>query len=373
MLHLTEDMIFKVDLNGKFLFVNDAMVNKLGYSREKLFEKSGLEIIHPEDHPAINLLLLDPVKFQAMRHFEFRFVKKSGGLIWVQTNTTIETNHDGVPIGIIGVARDISEDKQIKEELQKQRDEAQQYLDLAGVIFVALDTSGLVTLINKKGCEVLGYPEEEILGRNWFENFIPKNIRKELIPISKQLLTGEIEPVEYIENPILTKIGQERLIAWHNTFLKDSSGKIMATLSSGDDITDQKRMEKALIESEKRYRSLFANTALAIGISDRNGNILQWNEAMQQMFGWTDFTSGNVQDYYVNLDQRREIFKELKNSGRVENFEVQMKNRQGNPFWVSVSLQPITYEEKEAFLATHIDITARKKMETALVDSEKRY
>ncbi|MBW2428626.1 MAG: PAS domain S-box protein [Deltaproteobacteria bacterium] len=62
-------------------------------------------------------------------------------------------------------------------------------------------------------------------------------------------MAGEIEPIEYYENPVLTKIGEERIIAWHNTILKDDEGRISGTLSSGEDITEQKRTEVALQEA----------------------------------------------------------------------------------------------------------------------------
>ncbi len=366
-------MIFKVDLSGKFLFVNDSMVNILGYTREELLGRTGIELLHPEDHPGIKSFLLDPKQLKDIRQFEKRFMLKSGGLIWVQINLSFETNEKGENVAIIGVARDITQEKQNKEVLQKQRDEAQQYLDLAGVIFVAVDASGLVTLINKKGCEVLGYPEEEILGKNWFENFIPENIREEIIPVSKQLLRGEIEPVEYFENPILTKDGKERLIAWHNTLIKDEFGKIIGHLSSGEDITEKKKLEIALVESEKRYRSFFTNTALGIVITEKNGNILQWNDALLKMFGLTHFEGGFTQEFYVNLEDRRKMLEALKKKGKLVNYEIQYKDHQGKPFWAALSIDSIKYGDKEAFQSTLIDITEKKEMESALIESEKLY
>ncbi|MHA1674764.1 MAG: PAS domain S-box protein [Promethearchaeota archaeon] len=372
-LHLAEDMIFKVDLSGRFFFVNDSMVNILGYNREELIGRTGIELIHPEDRPGIKSFLLNPKQLKEIHQFEKRFLLKSGGFIWVQINLTFETNEKGEDVGIIGVARDITEEKQIKEGLQKQRDEAQQYLDLAGVIFVATDASGLVTLINRKGCEVLGYPEEEILGRNWFENFVPENIREVIISVSKQLLRGEIEPAEYFENPILTKDGKERLIAWHNTLIKDEFGKIIGHLSSGEDITEKKKLELALIESEKRYRSFFTNTALGIVIMEKSGKILQWNDALLKMFGIEHFTGGFTLDSYVNLDDRRKMLETLKEKGKLVNYEIQYKKHQGKPFWAALSVDSIKFDEKEFFQSTLIDITEKKEMETALIESEKRY
>jgi PAS domain S-box-containing protein len=156
---------------------------------------------------------------------------------------------------------DILEERveQRTDELVKERDRASQFLGIAGVMFVAINASGEVTLINEKGCEVLGYSEGEILGKNWFENFLPERIRAEILPLSKQLLSGKLELIKYHENPVLTKSGEERLIAWHNSLIKDKLGNVTGHLSSGEDITERRRSEEAIVESEEKFSSLFKN------------------------------------------------------------------------------------------------------------------
>jgi len=144
----------------------------------------------------------------------------------------------------ISNARNYEELEETRDKLRQERDKAQMYLDIAGVIFVALNREGEVILINRKGCEVLGYDEGEIFGKNWFEHFIPQSVREEVGPLAQKLLSGEEETAKYSENPILTKDGKERIIAWHNTILKDEQGNIIGHLSSGDDITERKLQEE---------------------------------------------------------------------------------------------------------------------------------
>ncbi|MCK5707158.1 MAG: PAS domain S-box protein [Candidatus Aureabacteria bacterium] len=165
---------------------------------------------------------------------------------------------------------DITKIKKIEKKLCEERDKAKRYLDLSGVMFVAIDKNACVTMINKKGCEILGYKEKVIIGKNWFENFVPERIKEEIVQISKALLAGHIEPVEYFENPVLTSKGEERLIAWRNTILKDDKGNITGHISSGEDVTDKKRMEDELIK-EKRLESV---GLLAGGIAHDFNNLL---------------------------------------------------------------------------------------------------
>ncbi|MCK5646785.1 MAG: PAS domain S-box protein, partial [Anaerolineales bacterium] len=143
------------------------------------------------------------------------------------------------------VARAINH-KRGQAALQEEKDRAQRYLDIAGIMFVALDEQGIVTLINHKGCEMLGYEEEEIIGKNWFDNFLPIWIQGEVINTYSKLMSGDIETVEYYENPILTNDREERIIAWHNSVLTDEDGNNIGTLSSGEDITERKEAERKL-------------------------------------------------------------------------------------------------------------------------------
>lgn len=145
--------------------------------------------------------------------------------------------------GITVYARDVTARKRVEEELRRERDRAQQYLDVVGVIVVAIGSDERVQLINRKGCEVLGYAEQEVVGRNWFEGFVPEAIREQVRSAFVKLMAGEVGDVEYYENPIVTKSGEERLISWHNAVLRDEAGRVTGTLSSGEDITERRRAE----------------------------------------------------------------------------------------------------------------------------------
>lgn len=133
----------------------------------------------------------------------------------------------------------ISEDR-----LREERDRAQNYLDIAGVIFLVVGADEKVRLINKKGCEILGYAEREILGKNWFDHFLPAKIKDDMHRAFLKILSGEYEPYGYLENVILDREGKEKFIAWQSVPLRDKTGKISGILSSGLDVTELKKKER---------------------------------------------------------------------------------------------------------------------------------
>jgi PAS domain S-box-containing protein/putative nucleotidyltransferase with HDIG domain len=142
-----------------------------------------------------------------------------------------------------GIFRDVSQRMAAEKALEREKARAEQYLDVAGVIIVVIDADERVSLINKKGREILGYEEEEIIGKNFFEKFIPERTRAEARSIFARLLSGQNGSLEYFEFPVLTRSGGERTLAWYNTLVRDEQGRITGSMSSGEDITARKMAE----------------------------------------------------------------------------------------------------------------------------------
>ncbi len=123
--------------------------------------------------------------------------------------------------------------------------EARRYLDLAGVVFLALDDEGRVERINRRGCEILAAPEHEIVGQDWFATFIPERERDKVRGWYDDLMAGRIELCEHGKNAVVSATGEERLVEWSNALLRDRDGRITGTLSSGLDITERDRSERS--------------------------------------------------------------------------------------------------------------------------------
>ena len=251
------DIIFRYVLSPvpKLEYINPAVEMISGYTTEECYADPllMLNMAHPEDAYLMAELMqsLGPLDKPVI----MRWIGKDGVVRWMESRIVPVYDESKQLVAVEGLTRDITERKLAEGELRKEKERAQGYLDIAGVLFIALDAQGRVTLANRRACELLGLPEEEVLGKNWFDNFLPPALRQTVKDVYNQLIAGEIEAVEYFENPIVTVNGEERLIAWHNTLLFDAEGKIIGTLSSGEDITERKQVEE---EIQQKNKSLVA-------------------------------------------------------------------------------------------------------------------
>jgi PAS domain S-box-containing protein len=177
--------------------------------------------------------------------------------------------------------------QQTERSLQLEKDTAQRYLDVAGVMLLIIGADQKVTLINRKGSELLGYTEEEIIGRNWFDVFVPPGNRDSLRQSFERMIAGKEELPEYIQNPVVTSAGEERLIAWHNTVLFDEAGNITATLSSGEDITTRQRAVEQLRQREEQLRLTLEHAPIGILTAGLDGRLLSVNPTLCDILGYT--------------------------------------------------------------------------------------
>jgi diguanylate cyclase (GGDEF)-like protein/PAS domain S-box-containing protein len=138
------------------------------------------------------------------------------------------------------------ESRRVEAMLRAERDRAQRYLDVAACIICVADADGRIELVNRKGCDIIGRSEEELLGLDWIDVAVAPAHRSAAREVYGRLVSGELEANDQFETAVTAGNGESRVIAWHTTLLRDAEGRIVGTLAAGDDVTERRRSEQQI-------------------------------------------------------------------------------------------------------------------------------
>jgi PAS domain S-box-containing protein len=263
--------------------------------------------------------------------------------------------------------------QQTEQALKNERNRAQRYLDVAGAIILVIGADQRIRLINRKGCDLLGKQEQELIGRNWFDTVIPEGIREQVRGLFDKLVSQEQALPEYYHNPVLTSSGEERLIAWHNTLLYDDEGNVTATLSSGEDITVQQRAEEQLRQREEQLRLTLENAPIGILTTDLAGELLTVNPTLCTVLGYSpdELTDMNIKDI-THPDDWAETTKNFQQliQGDIKSYEMKKRYIRHDGAVITgrarAGLVRDAHNEPLMVVGEIADITQRERAETLL-------
>jgi PAS domain S-box-containing protein len=370
----TKETIFTISMDGKIQTCNLAALEMLGYRESQVVGQS-TEKFFPSEESFLEFgKRLEPALKESGYFSGELELKRANGEIFPAEFMVNALRRGEQELGVVAVARDITQRKRAEKilinahnelerlvrirtaelaetnrQVEEERDRSQNYLDVAGVMLVSINARREVTLINKMGCEVLGYNEREIVGKDWFNVFLPESVRSQVEDVFAKLMSGKAKPVEYYENPVLTRSGQEKMIAWHNVVLRDKNGQIYATLSSGEDITDKVRLEQQVRQSEKLAAVGQLTTGLAHEIGTPLNIIMGRAEFMLRRMSAEDPLRQNLESIIAQIERITKIVQQLLSFSRPKPLQVE-------PVQLIYLLQGIL-----SFLEYHIqqqDITA---------------
>jgi len=366
------DGIFTLDKNGRFLTANATFCKMLGYTLEELYKLNILDT-YLKKEKSIGRRRLKEIRKEKILKYE-RMLRRKNGTTFFAEVTAIKLKNNTLQ----GIIRDITIRKLAEEKLKIEKDKAQKYLDIANVMLIALDHRGNVSLINKKGCKILGYRENEILNKNWLSTFIPKKYRAGVNDVFHKILAGKIKTIKNFENPILTKNGQERIITWSNSILKNEKGKIIGILSSGEDVTKNKLAEKKLKESEERLRTIFEkNTDAILSVNPRTRRYSFGNKKAVEMLGYSkkEFKNLKIDKLHLkeDLPQVLEQFKKISNGEIALAKNVRIKRKDGSVFYADINGFPFIFSGKKFVIGFFRDVTKHKLIQEKLIESEEKF
>ena len=253
------DVYYRADLKGNATLVSPSSVELLGYDNiEEVIGKNIAKDFYylPEDRETF---LRELQQHGKVINYEVILKRKDGSPIIVETNTHFVYDEKGEPIGVEGIFREITERKKAEETLKRERDFISAVIDTAGALVVVLDPQGRIVRFNRACEQTTGYSFDEARNQYFWDMFlIPEEVKQVKAAFDK--LRAGLFPNE-ATNYGVTKDGSRRLIAWSNTALFGDDGSVEYIIGTGIDITERRRAEQALRESEEAKRIQAAKMA----------------------------------------------------------------------------------------------------------------
>lgn len=371
------------DPQGKYSvpFCSPALERQYGIKAEQVTRDAGpvMDTVLPEDRAKIISALEKSAKDLKPTNVEFRVRDRLGGVRWLLSKSTPEKLPSGKVIWH-GYHTDITELKDAELALNQEKAKAESYLNVAQVVMLFMDRRGKIRLLNRKGYQLLGYEEGELLGKDWFKTCLPTPESKKLLVMYKRMLSGSAKPLPQLENHVLTKDGKLRSMLWYNTPINDSAGKVIGVLCSGEDVTSRRQIEEALRKSEDEFRRLYQMTPAMLHSIDGQGRLVSVSDYWLDKMGYTrEEVLGKRSTDFLTKESKRYAEKEVLpiffKSGTCINVPYRLVKKNGEI--IDVLLSATSEKDENGLvvrsLAVMQDVTEKNKAENALRESEKNF
>lgn len=369
----------------EFLPNGQKRLNYIGKQIERIFGvtlkeykqkgKKLWSLCHPDDKSKISQATALVKKTKQPQEIVYRFLhRKKKQYIWVEERIIPQIDDKGNYTGNFGLIKDVTTQVNYEQRLKEEKLMAQNYLDVANVVLVVINRDQTVALINKVGCQLLGYKEKEIIGKNWFDHFIPKNESEKTRAAFEKAVHGKLVKDQFRESQIISKKGERRTMSWKSSLIYNEKGVITSILSSGEDITERIIAETALKDSEKRFRILSNATFEGIVFTE-NERIIDANDQFTKLFGYKDpkalIGKNFITDFFVpnQWSMVRQNMQKIKSSP----FEGNIVTKSGLPLTVEAKGQWIPYFGRKIRATVIYDVTDRQQYQKKLEQSRQNY
>ena len=368
-----QDAYFQSDLSGNFTLISPSVLKMHGYHSidELLGQPAETLYFDPKErHSVISILRTEG----QIKDYVTQNRTKDGTAFWVSLNIQWLWGEDGQIIGTEGVVRDITDRINSERALKESEERFQLLFNKAPLGYQSLDFDGYFLEVNQQWLDTLGFTRDEVIGK-WFGDFLAPDYQegfRKRFPLFKA--QGHI----HSEFEMVHKNGTKLFIAFDGRIGYDLNGGFKQTHCILKDVTEQKKAEKALRESEEKYRSMVDLLPDAV-IIHQGGKFVFANAAALKIAGADSFDQLIERPLmeYVHPDFRNgsiERIKQIYSTGQTSTFsEEKFVTLKDEIIDVEVIGIPVIYMGKSAIQAIIRDITNRKKTEQALQKSEAQF
>jgi PAS domain S-box-containing protein len=366
-----------VGTDGQFLQVNPALCRLVGYSEQELLATNFQAITHPDDLDTdlgfVRQMLAGKIHTYQM---EKRYLHKEGHIVWILLTVSLVRNQSGQPLYFISQIQDITERKQVQEELRESKARLQAILDHSPNLIFLKDTEGRYLLVNRQFERVCHLTSKDIVGKTDDQIFPAEQAAAYQANDRKVVLAGC--PLQF-EEVALHDDGPHTSIVFKFP-LRTGDGHPYAIGGITTDITERKRVEEELRASEGRLRAFMDHSPAAVFIKDQEGRYVYINRKIERRFDttaaeWIGKTDWELWPKEVAEQLRANdvaILSQRPSSAPLEFVERVPDHTGSSTYWLSFKF-PLFNRSGPNFLAgIAMDITEPKRTEEALRVSEQR-
>jgi PAS domain S-box-containing protein len=361
-----------VSPQGQYLKVNPKFCEIMGYLGQELCSKNIMDITHPADQQA-SLDFLAKMQSREIEtcEMEKRHIHKDGHVLWINLTASSVVASTGEVLYYVAQMQDITERKRVEQALRDSEENFRRAFEDAsmGVAIVSLD--GYFLKVNPKLCSITGYSQEELLAKNFHSITYPDDWDVDF-QHWKQIVSGELSTCEY-EKRYVHKNGRVVWILLTGSGVRDAQGYLLYYVMQMQDITERKRVEQALRDSEERFRSAFDYASIGKALVSPEGRWLKVNRMISKITGYSEEELLNMT--FQSITHPDDLGIDLKFMDYVLNREIetyQLEKRyihkEGHCVWIQLNVSPVCEADGSiAYLISQIqDITDRKIAEEQL-------
>ncbi|OGP66594.1 MAG: hypothetical protein A2W27_08005 [Deltaproteobacteria bacterium RBG_16_44_11] len=363
-----EDGYAEMDLNGNFIFFNEALCRIQGYPREELIKKNYHDLMDEENAKKIferyNKVFTTG---ESEKEVPYEIITKSGIKRHIETSITPMKDAAGRVSAFRGIVRDITERKQAEEALVREKKFFDAVVNSSPGLFFVFDDKGNIIQSNKNAEKVTGYSTKEISKMNILD-FVAKEDQKAAAQAMQEVFT---KGQSSLETNILSKLGKKT--PFYITGLRTKFENTICVVCTGSDITERKQTEEALQKSEERYRNILESIQEGYFEIDLESNYTFANEANARFLGYTkeELIGMNTRQHMdeETYKQLSKPYSELYRTGiPIESLEAKSIRKDGSNviYDTSVSLIRDKKGNPIGFRGVSRDVTERKQHEEEL-------
>ncbi|MBE3086196.1 MAG: PAS domain S-box protein, partial [Bacteroidetes bacterium] len=367
---------FELDLLGNYTFVNEANCRFLGYTKEELVGMNFRQHIDEETAKKIyqpyRELYLTGKPIESLEVESFR---KDGTKVIYETSVSLIRDSKGKPIGYRGVSRDVTGRKRMEEALRKSEEKYRTILENIEEAYFEDDLSGKFTFVNDIMCSNLGYSREELIGMSYRQYTDEKNASKLRKLYEHLYKTGE--PIKAFDLEAINKNGIIMIYETSAFIMRNSKGEPIGFRGVSRNITESKKMEEDLRQSEEKYRHILENMEEGYFEIDLVGNYTFVNNAECRNLGYPkeELIGMNNRQYQDEATSRRiyQVFNNMYKTGEpIKIIDLEIIRKDGTKKFneISVSLIRDSKGKKIGFSGVSRDITERKRSEESLKSNQ---